>query len=296
MNRAAVNGLLEQLGGKASIAGAEDTDASDTTALTSHVRMFDGVAYIRVEKVAAGLQDELTKDWRTLGGTNNPKGLALDLRFAGGHDFEAAAATAGLFTSKEGALLNWGDDSAHSAGGKDLISVPVAVLVNHKTRGAAEALAAAIRETGAGLIFGNTTAGTAMVTQSFPLKDGQQLVIATQPVKLGDGTALTAQGVKPDIEVAVSLDAEHEYLDDAYALIAGTTADGGMVLQTNLAPVRSRITEADLVRERREGVTNLEDLPPTTVSKPQKAVIRDPVLARAVDLLKGLAVVRGARS
>jgi hypothetical protein len=33
----------------------------------------------------------------------------------------------------------------------------------------------------------------------------------------------------------------------------------------------------------------------SAASRPQKPVLRDPVLARAVDLVKGLAVVREAR-
>ena len=153
-----------------------------------------------------------------------------------------------------------------------------------------------VRETGAGLIFGTTTAGNAMVIEPFPLKDGQRVLIATRPLKLGDGSVLSADGVKPDIEVTVSPDAEREYFENAYAVINNPTSDAGMVEETNVAPTRLRINEADLVRERREGGTNLDELPLPPEHKPEKPVIRDPVLARAVDLLKGLAVVRGARS
>ena len=74
--------------------------------------------------------------------------------------------------------------------------LPVAVLVNRQTAGAAEALAAVLRETGAGLILGSRTAGQAMVAQEFPLKNGERLRIATAPVQLGDGSALAGAGAQ----------------------------------------------------------------------------------------------------
>jgi hypothetical protein len=52
-----------------------------------------------------------------------------------------------------------------------------------------------------------------------------------------------------------------------------------------------------LVRERREGTNlNVENFTAARDREPEKPAIRDPVLARAVDLLKGLAVVRRVRS
>ena len=57
-----------------------------------------------------------------------------------------------------------------------------------------------------------------------------------------------------------------------------------------------RINEADLVRLQKEGIE-----PEPGGSKPRRTadsdqqVLRDPALARAIDLLKGLAVVRQSR-
>jgi hypothetical protein len=177
----------------------------------------------------------------------------------------------------------------------------VAILVNRDTAGAAEALAAVLREAGAGLILGGKTAGGAMVGREFPLKNGQKVRIATSPVKLGDGSALSAQGLTPDIEVAVRAEDERAYRDDAYALWPRTNATGVLAASageaTNRPTRRPRISEADLVRERREGTNlNTDDFTAVRDREPEKPLIRDPALARAVDLLKGLAVVRRARS
>ena len=176
----------------------------------------------------------------------------------------------------------------------DAIELPVVALVNRETVGAPEALAALFREVGTGLIIGNTTAGAAMLMRDFPLKNGQRLQLAVAPVKFGDGKELPTQGVKPDIEVAVSPDVERAFRDDAYSATVrtGTTGRAGV---TNTATRRPRPNEADLVRSRRDG-TDLEDLASEREREPVKPVIRDPALSRAVDVLKGLAVVRRGRS
>ena len=90
----------------------------------------------------------------------------------------------------------------------------------------------------------------------------------------------------------MSLDAERGYRDDAYANLSRATSSSktDLVTRTNRRP---RVSEADLVREKREGVT-IEESAIAREREPEKPVIRDPALARAVDVLKGLAVVRKA--
>ena len=82
--------------------------------------------------------------------------------------------------------------------------------------GAAEALAAVIRETGTGLILGSRTAGQAAIAEEFPLKNGQRLRVATAPIQLGDGSSLSLEGVNPDITVQVTSEAERTYYADAF--------------------------------------------------------------------------------
>jgi len=301
LNRAAVHGLVTTLRGKVSLVGEGGSGPRTGAALIGKSMVLENdVAYIRVSRVEEGLAKEISGACEQLSATNKLKGVVLDLRFTAGDDYEAAAATADLFVTKEQALLDWGGGVVKSRKKEDAIKLPVAALVNRDTTGAAEALAAVLRETGAGLILGGRTAGGAMVGQEFPLKNGQKVRIATSPVKLGDGSALSVTGLKPDIEVAVNADDERAYLADAYAQ-PRTNATSVLVVNpsegTNRATRRPRISEADLVRERREGTNlNTDDFTAVRDREPEKPLIRDPALARAVDLLKGLAVVRRARS
>lgn len=304
LNRAAVQGFISALGPRVSLvtSGATAKPAADALLVSKSSLMDEKIAYVRIETVGEGLAKAVRGACQKVAGTNQLKGVVLDLRFARGDDYAAAAGTADLFLKKELPLLNWGSGVARSKEKTDAISVPVAVLVNRFTVGAAEALAAVMRETGTGLILGGTTAGQAMIAQEFPLKNGDRLRVATVTVRLGDGTALSWQGIKPDIAVQVSLADDRAYYADAFkasdrtdlAAVAGLslTNQAGV---TNRSARGRRMNEAELLRERREGLSEA-DLAGLRNREPDQPQVQDPALARALDLLKGLAVVRQGRS
>jgi C-terminal processing protease CtpA/Prc len=304
LNRAAVQGLVSALGHKVSLVtnGAAAKSSAEAPLVSQSSLMEVEIAYVRVERVGDGLAKAVREAYDRLGATNKLKGVVLDLRFARGDDYAAAAATADLFVKKDMALLNWGSGLVRSKEKTNAIAVPVAVLVNRGTVGAAEALAAAMRETGAGLILGGKTAGQAMIAQEFPLKNGDRLRIATAPVQLGDGSALSGEGLKPDIAVEVSPEEERAYYADAFKAVGRSDLSAGAGLSltnqaggTNRSGRRIRFNEAELVRERREGLSEA-DLAGARDREVDKPLVHDPTLARALDLLKGLAVVRQSHS
>jgi hypothetical protein len=292
MNKAAVQGLISALSPRVSLKSGSGGADEAAEALISKTNLFEsGVAYLRVAKVSAGLAGAVEASFRQMASSNRLKGLVIDLRYATGGDYAAAAKTADLFSKKERPLLDWGKGMVQASAKEQVLASPMAVLVNKETSGAAEALAGAIRETGAGLILGARTAGLAMATREFPLKSGGVLQVATGPVRLGDGSVLSEQGVKPDIAVEVSPAAEKAYFADAFKLLSPAGAN------TNSAALnrRARFNEADLVRERRDSGAG-ENGDSQAGTEAEKPVVRDPVLARALDLIKGLAIVRQSRS
>ncbi|MBC8003178.1 MAG: hypothetical protein H7X97_11390 [Opitutaceae bacterium] len=295
IDRAAVKGLLEQFPLQVRILGESDS----ATALTGLTRslVYDGeCAYLRVSQVGPGLVEGVTASVKDLGATNQLKGIILDLRFASGTDFESAAKVVDLFTGVEKLLLSWGEQSVKSRVKADYIKLPLAVLVNKETSGAAEALAAALQETQAGLLLGSGTAGQASVFKEFKLASGQRLLIAAVPVKLGNGESIAAGGLKPDIEIRVDLQQERAYLEDPFkSPTEARAASTNQLAQTE--SMRRRINEAELVRRQREGLnpddeTTLVTAPKTVTARPS---IKDPVLARAIDVLKAIAVVQRVR-
>jgi len=304
LNQAAVRALVSALSPRvALVTNGAAAKAPEETPLVIKSSVFGGdILYARVGRVGEGLAGAIRAAYTEPVTTNKLNGVVLDLRYAGGADYAAAVEAADLFVRKEQPLLNWGNGVVRSTPTKNAIGVPVALLVNQQTAGAAEALAAVLRETGVGLILGGRTAGQAMVLQEFTLKNGERLRIATAAVKLGDGSPMSEEGLKPDIAVEVDPEEERAYYADAYRMLddVGSLAGNGLsatnqASATNRVSRRPRFNEADLVRERREGISEA-DLAAMRERQPEKPTVQDPALARALDLLRGLAVVRSGRS
>src|SRR2546421_5990856 len=262
LNRAAVQGLLDQFYPRAILVtnGAPAAAGQEDALLTRTTVYDESYGYVRVTRVATGLADQIKSAYEKLGGRNKLKGLVLDLRFAAGLDYTAAANAADRFLTKEQPLLDWDEGSIHSTGKADAINVPVAVLVNRRTTGAAEALAAALRETDAAVLIGSRTAGQARIFKEFDLSNGQRLRVATGQISVGKGKALSATGVAPDMEVPVSGEDETAYFADAYKVFSRPAAQ--LRVTTNIAQTgstnraaRRRLNEADLVRMQREGLS-----------------------------------------
>jgi len=260
--------------------------------------------YLRVNRFTAGTGKEFQADYGLLAAANTLKGPVIDLRFAGGKDYAAAVAVADRFFADEQPLVDWGEGWKKSTGKTNSISLPVALLVNRKTTGAAEALAGMLRYREVGLLIGTNTAGEASMAREFSLNTGQRLRLAVAPVKVANGRELPFSGIKADIEVEVTPEDELAWYEDAYkspakpARFASAATNETSLTATNRTP-RRRLNEAELVRMNKEG-QSLDREPPFT-NEPFRTVepppvVSDPSLARALDLLKGLAVVQQFRS
>ena len=307
LDRAALKGLLNELQSQVLlVTNAVGGGVTDSNLLSRVSVMDNAFGYFRFVQIESGLNETFKSAYQKLVSTNKLKGVVLDLRYAAGTDYSAAAKLADLFINTEQSLLRWGDASAKSSIKTNAIAVPVAILVNHQTSGAAEALAAMLREAHVGLVIGTNTAGQASVFKEFSLKNGDRLKIASAPVKLGNGKEISSEGLKPDIEIAPGAKEEKAFYDEPYRelarVISKTNVDAkSLSLETNRP--RRRLNEAELVRLQREGLSaeDSEVLPAEVVKKSGVSralvvrdgpVLTDPALIRAVDLLKGLAVIQ----
>jgi hypothetical protein len=152
-----------------------------------------------------------------------------------------------------------GDDSETAKAAAELFAskkLSLAILVNSETRGAALNLAMDLREAHDGLIFGGVAAE-----------------------------------LKPDISVTVKSEDEKKFLENPYATLAQSETNSSAGTN-NFSPFIDHTSEADLVREKIKDGDEDDNLVPERPSEPQKPFIHDPVLARAVDLIKALAIVR----
>ena len=261
LNRAAVDGLLAQFPGQVSIVGGNAADEAAVESL-GKTAVFEGnIAYLRVNRVMPGLVAELKTARAALAATNTLAGVVLDLRFAGGDDSATVQAQAQAIKA---------------------MARPLTILVNGETRGAAETLAAALRTADAGLIIGSPTAGASATFKELPLPDGERLRINTT------NRQSTTQ-VQPDIVVNVPAKDERAYLANPYAVLAPANA-APLVGTNDYLPFIDHTSEADLVRAKIKDGDEDENTP-IHRTEPPKPFIHDPALARALDLVKGLAAL-----
>ena len=154
-----------------------------------------------------------------------------------------------------------GDDNAVDAVTKliDAQKSPLVILANSETRGGAAELAVRLRAAGRGIIIGSTN----------------------MPGK-----------ISPDIAVNISTDLEKEFLADPFKNTA--TNDLSSSDTNDIMPLIDHTSEAELVAKRiKDGEE--DDSTPTVRPEPSQPFIHDPALARAVDLIKALAIVRTAK-
>lgn len=304
LNRAAVLGFLGQFQARVSLVtnAAPAETASPNIPLVSKSVVLDGAyGLIRVARVESGLSQAVSKAYEQQASTNKLRGLILDLRFAVGLDYAAAAETADLFVPTEQPLLQWGEQTFRSTAKTPAIRVPVVVLANQDTRAAAEALAAALRSVEGALIIGSPTAGQAFQFRDIPLSTGQTLRVASGSVAVGNGDKLPATGVAPDIRITVSPDDEKAYFEDPYKVLSKPFAQAAKPSTNDLLAGQStnrprrRLNEAELVRMQRDGIDFEGEPMPATAGAFSGPVITDPAVARAMDLLKGLALAAKRR-
>lgn len=183
---------------------------------------------------ASRLPENVTEQIRAVTPPSHPAGTVLDLRFAD----DAATNAADYFIHRK---------------------LPLVILVNGETRGAAVELARQLRVSAAAVLIGSTN---------------------------------VPAGLAPDLQVAVTAEQEKAFQENPYL----QPASGAEVTlsATNLMAFVDHTSEADLVRKR---VKDGEDEGGVSTPRvaPPEPVVRDPALARALDLLKALAALHPAR-
>lgn len=157
-------------------------------------------------------------------------GAILDLRGAGGAAEEEIPAIASLFSPTGKSLYTLSD-----RGGKVLrapkpasvpcSSMPLMVLVDEGTRGAAELLAAVLGGSVNGaMLIGRETAGDPLIREPRQLPSGQYALLAARQLKVADGqTYVGLKGVIPDVIISDAALNESLFEPDAPVLRKGKT-------------------------------------------------------------------------
>lgn len=171
--------------------------------------MADGVGYIKAMALTKGKSQEIANKIKSLQ-KQGAKKLVLDLRYDSQGDEEEGVAVANLFLGKGLITYLQGqkyDKVAYNADPqKKITDLPLAVLVNHGTSGAAEVVAAAILENQRGDVVGDKTFGEGSVQKLIEVPDGSALILSVAKYYTPTGKVIQENGITPNVQVASSAD------------------------------------------------------------------------------------------
>jgi len=166
------------------------------------------VGVIKAQVLTKGKAQDIAEKIKSLQ-KKGAKKLVLDLRYDSEGDEEEGVAVANLFLSKGtiGTLQGQKYDKVTYTADpqKKITDLPLVVLVNRGTAGAAELVAAAIQENQRGDVLGDKTFGEGSVQKLIEVPDGSALILSVAKYYTPNGKIIQDTGITPNIQVA-SLD------------------------------------------------------------------------------------------
>lgn len=237
-------------------------------------RVIDGnIGYVKITQFQEATARDLAEALKKLQEAK-VTALVLDMRNNPGGLLQSAIEVSEQFLPK-GKLVVYlksrnGDRvDYNTSGSKDIMSIPMVVLVNQGSASASEIVAGALKDWKRAVIIGVQTFGKGSVQSIIPLSDGAALRLTTSRYYTPQGISIQSTGITPDIVVRIEAkngEKEHPVM-------------------------REKDLERHLVNDK-----SPEPLPQT--SEPEKAIMADvdekddAQLQRGVDLLKTWQIFR----
>ncbi|HEY7912055.1 MAG TPA: S41 family peptidase [Blastocatellia bacterium] len=164
-----------------------------------------GVGYIKVTSMADGKAGELKAQLSELMSKGAQK-IVLDLRGSANGKIQEGAAAANLFvgTGTLARILGKADKETqvfNADANKVVFNGPLVIVTDRSTAGAAEVIAAAVRDQKRGEVVGERTFGSGSEQQIFQLADGGALLLTTAKYAPGSGKAFMEEAVTPTVKV-----------------------------------------------------------------------------------------------
>ncbi|MGA7167784.1 MAG: S41 family peptidase, partial [Candidatus Sulfotelmatobacter sp.] len=166
----------------------------------------DGIGYIKVDALTKGKTQEIATKIKTLE-KSGAKKLVLDLRNTSDGEESEGIATANLFLNHGTITYLQGQKYPKQIFNADpekavVTNLPLVVLVNRGTAGAAEIVAAAVMENARGDVVGDKTFGSGSIQKVIDMPDGSALVLSVAKYYSPSGKAVQDTAVTPNILVA----------------------------------------------------------------------------------------------
>ncbi|HZR31661.1 MAG TPA: S41 family peptidase [Terriglobales bacterium] len=165
----------------------------------------DGIGYIKVSVINKGKAQEIANDLKTLQ-RDGAKKLILDLRDSADGDEAEGVAIANLFLNHGVITYLQGQkyprETFNADPQKALTNLPLVVLVNRGTAGAAEVVAGSVLENARGDVVGDKTFGAGSIQKLIEIPDGSALILSIAKYYTPSGKAIQDAAITPNILVA----------------------------------------------------------------------------------------------
>ncbi len=242
-----------------------------------HRLLAPGFGYVRITQFQSNTAENLREALAKLKKENDGKpldGLVLDLRNNPGGVLNAAVEVADAFLEKGLIVYTEGraPDSEvrfKATPGDVLDGAPVVTLINVGSASASEIVAGALQDHRRAIIMGSRSFGKGSVQTVLPMKDGTALKLTTARYFTPSGRSIQAEGIEPDIRLA--------------------RVEVSLVEAEDLEPV----TEADLKRHLDNGGADVGNAQDPGGEEATSILKEDYQLYEALNLLKGLYLLKG---
>ncbi len=237
-----------------------------------------GYGYIRISHFQTHTSRDLEKAIKILKKENKGiiKGLVLDLRNNPGGVLNAAVEVSDAFLKKGLIVYTEGrvNDSAmkFKAHPHDFLNgAPIVVLVNGGSASASEIVAGALQDHKRAIIMGTKTFGKGSVQTILPMNNDAALKLTTARYYTPSGHSIQAKGIEPDIVLNKVQIAEVEESDDL------------------------RLKEADLAGHLENNKSKKSKDKADNTAEEEPLIKRDYAVYEALNLLKGLNILKTRR-
>jgi carboxyl-terminal processing protease len=240
----------------------------------------DDILYLRITSFDKKVVDGLTKAIKKY--KSKTKGIVLDLRNNPGGLLDQAVGVVDIFVDSGDIVSQKGrtksDNEVYTASSyKTLTEVPLVVLVNGGSASASEIVSGALQDHKRGVVVGEKTFGKGSVQVVLPITSKEAIKLTIARYYLPSGRTIQAVGVTPDIEVARG---EVTTKKNEFAI---KEADLKKHLQEELAKVATKKDKTKAEKKDKKDI-----ITPEMMNK-------DIQLKEAVDIIKALVIVQGAK-
>lgn len=279
--RATLEGIVRRLAPGASIlSAAHQKQAAEAPPFLAEI-LDSHIAYLRVGALTKTNLDQVDA---ALTGYADRKidAVILDLRgVPESADFEMAAEFARRFSPKGKLLFSLQKPSAKqerifTSNQDPIFKGVLLVLTDSDNAGAAEAVAATLRQNAEAMIIGSDTTGEAVEFSDVPLGGTAILRVAVAQVVLPESGPIYPKGVKPDVAISLPREVRQQIF---------TESKEKGVSQFVFETERRRMNEASLVANTNPEIDSAQT---AQRDRGKTSQLRDTVLQRAVDLVTAI--------